>query len=187
MTAIDLGHEDPTILLTNHFKIGCPALITRYAQRMLIENDIAEVIQFFHVDALSSLVGLRVDLDLQITLMASSLYRLLAEKVGGTYRQAEAKTLFHNLLDLTGSVVIEGHRVVLTVDKRSHNPLLVASRFADEPTPKPWFRVNPCASVSLDPNAPPPKMLGQLGSVEIKELIPGFDVIPGGANDDEPE
>jgi len=139
VTAIELGHEDPTILLTNNFKIGCPALITRYAQRMLIENGIAEAIQFFHVDALSSLVGLRVDLDLQITLMASSLYRLLAEKVGGTYRQAEAKTLFHNLLDLTGGVVIEDERVVVTVDKRSHNPLLVASRLADEPTPMPWF------------------------------------------------
>jgi hypothetical protein len=139
VSVIDLGHEDPTIILTNNFKIGCPALIARYAQHMLIENGIAEAIQFFHVDALSSLVGLRVDLDLQITLMASSLYRLLAEKVGGTYRQAEAKTLFHNLLDLTGNVVIEDERVVVTVDKRSHNPLLVASRLADEPTPVPWF------------------------------------------------
>jgi hypothetical protein len=139
VSVIDLGHEDPTIILTNNFKIGCPALIARYAQHMLIENGIAEAIQFFHVDALSSLVGLRVDLDLQITLMASSLYRLLAEKVGGTYRQAEAKTLFHNLLDLTGNVVIEDERVVVTVDKRSHNPLLVASRLADKPTPMPWF------------------------------------------------
>lgn len=139
VTAIDLGHEDPTILLSNNFKISCPALITRYAQRMLIENGIAEAIQFFHVDALSSLVGLRVDLDLQITLMASSLYRLLAAQVGGTYRQAEAKTLFHNLLDLTGSVTIEDKRVVVTVDKRAHNPLLVASRLADTPTAMPWF------------------------------------------------
>jgi len=139
VTVIDLGHEDPTILLTNNVKLGCPALITRYAQRMLIENGIAEAIQFFHVDALSSLVGLRVDLDLQITLMASSLYRLLAEKVGGTYRHAEAKTLFHNLLDLGGSVDVEDQRVVVTVDKRSHNPLLVAARLADEPTPMPWF------------------------------------------------
>jgi len=28
---------------------------------------------------------------------------------------------------------------VVTVDKRSHNPLLVAARLADEPTPMPWF------------------------------------------------
>jgi hypothetical protein len=35
VTVIELGHEEPTILLTNNFKIHCPALVTRYAQRML--------------------------------------------------------------------------------------------------------------------------------------------------------
>jgi hypothetical protein len=38
ITIIDLGHEEPTILLTNNLKSGCPTLVTRYAQRMLIEN-----------------------------------------------------------------------------------------------------------------------------------------------------
>jgi hypothetical protein len=38
VTVIDLGHEEPTILLTNNNKITCPALVTRYAQRMLIET-----------------------------------------------------------------------------------------------------------------------------------------------------
>ena len=74
VTVTDLGHEEPTVLLTNNFAISGPALVTRYAQRMLIENGISEAIQFFHLDALSSMVGLKVDFDLQITLMASSLY-----------------------------------------------------------------------------------------------------------------
>lgn len=139
VTVIDLGHEEPTVILTNNGRIGCPALVTRYAQRMLIENGIAEAVQFFHLDALSSLVGLRVDFDLQITLMASSLYRLLAERIGAIYRQAEAKTLFHNLVDLSASVRIEEDHVVVMVDKRAHNPFLVASRLADHPTPMPWF------------------------------------------------
>jgi hypothetical protein len=139
VTVIDLGHEEPTVLLTNNFKIRCPALVTRYAQRMLVENGIADAVQFFHVDALSSLVGLRIDLDLQVTLMASSLYRLLAEKVGGLYRNAEAKTIFHQLLDVAAEVVVEPERVTVTMHKRSHNPYLVASRLADQPTPMPWF------------------------------------------------
>src|SRR2546422_7111465 len=107
VTVIDLGHEDPTVLLTNNLEITCPALVTRYAKRMLIENGIAEAVQFFHLDALSSMVGLKVDFDLQITLMASSLYRLLAKKVGGTYDHAQAKTLFNNLLDVSATVAIE--------------------------------------------------------------------------------
>jgi len=101
VTVTDLGHEDPTIVLTNNFAIQCPALVTRYAQRMLIENGISEAIQFFHIDALSSMVGLKVDFDLQITLMAGSLYRLMAEKIAREYERAQAKKLFRNLLDVS--------------------------------------------------------------------------------------
>src|SRR4051794_28891300 len=82
VTIIELGHEEPTVLLTNDFRSDCPALVTRYAQRMLIENGISEAIQFFHLDALSSMVGLKVDFDLQITIMASSLYRLMGDRAG---------------------------------------------------------------------------------------------------------
>ena len=139
VTVIDLGHEEPTILLTNNDPISCTALVTRYAQRMLIENGIAEAVQFFHLDALSSMVGLKVDFDLQITLMASALYRLLAEKIGAGYGHAQAKTLFRNLLDLSATVAIEAERVVVTLDKRTHNPFLVNSRLADTPIPMPWF------------------------------------------------
>ena len=98
VTVIDLGHEEPTIMLTNNFRTGCPALVTRYAQRMLIENGISEAIQFFHIDSLSSMVGLQVDFDLQITLMASSLYRLMADRIGREYQHAQAKKLFRKPL-----------------------------------------------------------------------------------------
>jgi hypothetical protein len=139
VTVIDLGHEEPTILLTNNQKITCPALVTRYAQRMLIENGIAEAVQFFHLDALSSMVGLKIDFDLQITLMASSLFRLLATKVGGTYQHAQAKTLFHNLLDVSATITIDAKQVMVTLDKHSHNPFLAKAGLADDPTPMPWF------------------------------------------------
>ena len=139
VTVIDLGHEEPTILLTNNRKIGLAALITRYAQRMLIENGISEAVQFFHLDALSSMVGLKVDFDLQITLMASTLYRMLAEQIGAGYSHAQAKKLFRNLLDVSATVEIEDDRVVATLDKRAHNPFLVKSQLADQPTPMPWF------------------------------------------------
>ena len=139
VTVVDLGHEEPTILLTNNQQITCTALVTRYAQRMLIENGIAEAVQFFHLDALSSMVGLKVDFDLQITLMASALYRLLAGTIGAGYDHAQAKTMFRNLLDVSATVAIDAERVVVTLDKRTHNPFLVNFRLADTPTPMPWF------------------------------------------------
>src|SRR5208283_5796817 len=139
ITITNLGHEEPTLLLTNNFRSSCPTLVTRYAQRMLIENNISEAIQFFHMDALSSMVGLKVDFDLQVTLMASSLYRLMARRIGREYERAQPKTIFRNLLDLSGKVEIETARVIVTIDKRAHNPYLVASGLADRPTKMPWF------------------------------------------------
>jgi hypothetical protein len=72
----DLGHEEPTFVLTNQLRRMPVHLIGRYAQRMLIENGIADSIEFFHMDALSSAVPMKVSRDLQLTLMASSLHRL---------------------------------------------------------------------------------------------------------------
>ena len=68
----DLGHDKPTLLLTNQLRRSATKLIDRYAQRMLIENGIADGIDFFHMDALSSAVAMKVNCDLQLTLMASS-------------------------------------------------------------------------------------------------------------------
>ena len=139
LTIAEMGHEDPTILLTNHQKLGHVQLVTRYAQRMLIENGISEAIQFFHIDALSSMVGMKVDFDMQLTLMASSLYRMMAQRIGREYSHSQAKTVFRNLLDLPGKVDIDTHSVVVSLDKRAHNPYLKNSRIADQITPMPWF------------------------------------------------
>jgi hypothetical protein len=139
VTVTDLGHEEPTIILTNNFSIKCPALVTRYAQRMLIENGISDAIQFFHLDALSSMIGLKIDFDLQITLMAASLYRLMAGRIGREYERAQAKKIFRNLLDVSATVTIEHGLVVVTLDKRAHNPYLVASGLTDTPTSMPWY------------------------------------------------
>ena len=46
LSILDLGHEEPTLLLTNDLNATPSHLITRYAQRMLIENGIAEAIHF---------------------------------------------------------------------------------------------------------------------------------------------
>ena len=139
LSITDLGHEEPTILLTNDPDAKPTSLITRYAQRMIIENGIAEAIHFFHIDALSSMVGLKVDFDLQITLMASTLYRVLANRLAEEYRRATAKKIFSNLLDLGGFVDIQPGRVEVILDKRAHNPYLVDSGLADIPTRMPWL------------------------------------------------
>ena len=46
----DLGHDEPTILLTNDRRSTAGQLITRYAKRMLIEHAISDAVHFFHID-----------------------------------------------------------------------------------------------------------------------------------------
>ena len=66
-----LGHEEPTFLITNQLQRSPATLSERYAGRMLIENQIADGIDFFHMDAFSSAVPMKVSCDLLLTLMAS--------------------------------------------------------------------------------------------------------------------
>src|SRR5712692_9560484 len=79
----DLGHDEPTILLTNDARSTAKKLIARYAKRMLIENALADAVRFFHIDALSSSVGFKVDFDMALLVLASGLYRLMARRMRG--------------------------------------------------------------------------------------------------------
>ena len=139
LTIADLGHEDPTLLLTNQLTRSASHLIGRYAQRMLIENNIEDGIDFFHMDALSSAVAMKVNCDLQLTLMASSLYRLLAVRIGNGYESAKSRHLFRDFIDASAGVTITEGEVVVKFQKRAHNPLLVAAGFDQTETRIPWL------------------------------------------------
>jgi len=139
----DLGHEEPTFLLTNQLRRSSPHLIARYAQRMVIENGIADSIDFFHMDALSSAVAMKVDCDLLLTLMASSLYRLFALKVKNGYLRAHSRHLFRDFIDATATVTLDESGIHVYFQKRAHNPLLLAAGF-DQIHPRiPWLANKP--------------------------------------------
>jgi hypothetical protein len=139
LTVADLGHEEPTLLMTNQLTRSAAQLIGRYAQRMLIENNIEDGIDFFHMDALSSAVALKVNCDLQLTLMASSLYRLLAGRIGNGYEHAKSRHLFRDFLDASAKVTITESEIVVKFQKRAHNPLLVAVGFDKTDEAVPWL------------------------------------------------
>jgi hypothetical protein len=139
LTITDLGHEEPTLLLSNQLTRSPARLIGRYAQRMLIENQIADGIDFFHLDALSSAVALKVNCDLLLTLMASSLYRLLASRVGHGYETAKSRHLFRDFVNATAAVTITGEEIRVRFQRRAHNPLLIAAGFDQTDVAIPWL------------------------------------------------
>jgi hypothetical protein len=135
----DLGHEEPSFLITNQLHRTPVKLIERYAQRMIIENRIADGIDFFHMDALSSVVAMKVNCDLQLTLMASSLYRLLGTEIGHGYQTATSRHLYRDFVEATAQVHILEKEIVVQFQKRAHNPLLLAVGFDKKNLPIPWL------------------------------------------------
>src|SRR6266496_6174679 len=134
----DLGHDEPTILLTNQLRLSTKKLITRYAQRMLIENALSDAVRFFHMDALSSTVGLKIDFDMVLLVLASGIYRILAKTMRG-YSDAQARQIFRDLVDVPADVTITDREVQVSFHRRSHLPILLSSGLFDKPVAVPWW------------------------------------------------
>ena len=135
---LDLGHELPTILLTNDGRMSITKLITRYAHRMLIENALSDAVRFFHMDALSAAVGFKVDFDMMLLVVASGLYRLLGRRMRG-YRDAQARHIFRDLVDAPATVEITTKEVTVRFHRRAHLPILMASGLFEERVRVPWW------------------------------------------------
>jgi len=134
----DLGHDEPTILVTNDLTSSLKSIITRYAKRMLIENGLADAVDFFHLDALSSAVALNVDFDVLLTVIASGVYRQFAKVLRG-YERAQARQIFRRFLDTTARVAIADDVVTVTLPRRAHNPILLDAGLIGPATKVPWW------------------------------------------------
>ena len=105
---------------------------------MLIENALSDAVRFFHMNALSSTVGLKVDFDMALLVIASGLYRLLARHMRG-YRDAQARQIFRDLIDMPADVHVGENEVTLRFHRRAHLPIIVASGLLDQPVKVPWW------------------------------------------------
>ena len=104
----NIGHDQPTLLITNDLTTPAKDLFTRYAERMIIENELDADISGFHLNALSSGLPLNVDLDTTLTVLAGNCYRLLARKLP-RYELATPDRLWRHFLDNTGTVADADH------------------------------------------------------------------------------
>jgi transposase len=134
----DLGHDEPTILLTNDRKSTANQLLTRYARRMLIENALSDAVRFFHIDALSSSVGFKVDYDMALLVLASGLYRLMANRMRG-YDDAQARQIFRDLIDMSADVAVTPEEVTVRFHRRAHLPIVLASDLFKKSVSVPWW------------------------------------------------
>jgi hypothetical protein len=134
----NIGRDEPTLIITNDLTTPGKNLFARYAERMMVENELDAYIGGFHLDALTSGVPLNVDLDTTLTVAAGNLYRLLALKLS-RYEHATPETLWRDFLDATGTLHIDAAGVTCALNLRSHHPALIDAGFAELQTPIPWW------------------------------------------------
>jgi hypothetical protein len=124
-----LGHDRPTLVLTNNHTAKPATIVDRYAQCMTIEQRLEESIRSFHLDALSSAVALNVDLDTTLTVFAQLAYDWLHRRLPG-YQTATPDTIWRRFISTKGSVVVGPDEVVVRLGERTYSPVL---RSADLP------------------------------------------------------
>ena len=133
-----LGRDAPTVIITNDHEITTRSLIERYARRMTIEQRLAEIIQAFCADALSSAVNLNVDLDVVLCVLAQALTAAFRLRLPGNYATATPDTLQRRFFDTPGEIISNSDGITVKINRRAYSPVLrEASLPAD--TPVPWW------------------------------------------------
>ena len=133
-----LGRDAPTVIITNDDQITTRALIERYARRMTIEQRLAEIIQAFCADALSSAVNLNVDLNVVLCVLAQALLAAFRLRLPGNYAHATPDTLQRRFPDTPGEIITDDASITVKINRRAYSPVL---READLPadTAVPWW------------------------------------------------
>ncbi|MGI8307782.1 hypothetical protein [Saccharopolyspora hattusasensis] len=131
-----LGHDEPTILITNQPDTPTKHVIEAYARRMAIEQRLAEAIRSFGLDALSGAVPLNIDLDVVLSVLAHTVCAALRRRLPG-YATATPDTLQRRFLSTGGTIENRDNEIIARLDRRAYSPVL---RQADLPTVEvPWW------------------------------------------------
>lgn len=135
-----LGREQATLFLTNHLAASPREIIMNYARRNGIEDGLGTNVNFFHMDNVSSEVRLNVDLDVTLTVIANSCYRWLASQLKG-FDHAKPKQLSRKFIETSGEIEVRPNRCLLiTFDRRCHNPILREAALDKDCPPIPWLK-----------------------------------------------
>lgn len=119
------GHDKPAFLITNDLDAPLELLVANYARRWRVENGIAEAVKFFHLNALSSPILIKIHFDILMTMMADTLYTILARHLRG-FEECDAPTLYRHFIQGKGTIEVSQGKVNLIYPRRAHNPILRA-------------------------------------------------------------
>ncbi len=117
------GHEKPSFLISNDFDVPVELLVGNYARRWRVENAISEAVKFFYLNALSSPILIKVHFDVVMTMVADTLYSMLAQKLRG-FEQCDAPKIYRHFVQGKANLSLKKGEVIITYPRRAHNPIL---------------------------------------------------------------
>ena len=132
-----LGHQAPTVIISNHHDLTTKAIVERYARRMTIEQRLAEIIRAFCADALSSTVNRNVDLDVMLAVLAQALLAALRARLPG-YHAATPDTLQRRFLETPGQIITTDQVITVRLERRAYAPVLRQANLPPSTT-VPWW------------------------------------------------
>ena len=134
----DHGREEPTFLITNNFDIELETLALHYANRWLIENKFAELIDFFKLNALSCPFMIRIYFDVVLTLIADTLYRLLAKDLK-RFEDCTPKTIFSDFINCGCKGEVVGDEIIVKMKKKATTPIFKSNEIFQRSYTIPWL------------------------------------------------
>lgn len=134
----DHGRAEATYVITNNREIKLIDVLTVYARRWRIENKLAELVDFFNLNALSSPILVRIHFDLLLSVVASLLYSRLARDLP-RFEKNLAPEIFRRFIDMPGRVRFDGREFEIRIRKRAHTPVLLGVERLRQPVEVPWL------------------------------------------------
>ena len=109
-----------------------------YSGRWRVVNAISEAVKFFNLNALSSPILVNVHFDVIRTIIADTLYSMLAKKLRG-FEDCDAPKIYRDFVKGKGKIISKNGNLIVIFPKRAHNPILRAVSWHRMPSVLSWL------------------------------------------------
>ncbi len=92
-------------------------IVSDYARRWRVENVISEAVKFFNLNALSSPILTKVHFDMIMTMVADTLYSMLAAKLRG-FEHCDSAKIYRHFVKGKGTIDMSADQIIVNLPSR---------------------------------------------------------------------
>ena len=121
----------------NDFDLKTEQVVRKYARRWIVEKEIAEQIDFFHLNKVSSSMVIKVDFDLTMSILTHNIFRLFAKDTD-RYKHISDKSVYEKFLKNSAEITID-QNIEIKFKKKRNLPLLLEKCNTDKNQNYSWL------------------------------------------------